>query len=302
MALLGAAAALGSSCTWAYASTRYAKASRDVGSQRVNLARASVVLPIYLVFTLALHGRNLFSGVSAAQSGWLLASVICSYALADSLFFTAARRIGITTALSIASAYPLWAALVGVIFGGERFGPLRAAGTLLCVGGVIALVRLAPDAQSGGVARARIDRAGLALAFVTSILWAGNSISIKEGAVGLEVMQVNAIRYAFALALLAAQVALLKRKRSPERFRPWPPGGWRPLVPAILADALFGSIFYVYGLSHTDLAVGATLSSLAPLLVVPVAIAMGEERWSPARFGAVLATVLGIALLVVTVG
>ena len=55
-------------------------------------------------------------------------------------------------------------------------------------------------------------------------------------------------------------------------------------------------------LAHTDLAVGATLSSLAPLLVVPVAIAMGEERWSPARFGAVLATVLGIALLVVTVG
>ena len=58
MALLGAAAALGSSVTWAYASTRYAQASRDVGSQRVNLARATVVLPIYLAILVLLKGMQ----------------------------------------------------------------------------------------------------------------------------------------------------------------------------------------------------------------------------------------------------
>src|SRR6185503_5871813 len=78
VALLGAAAALGSSVTWAYASTRYAQASRDVGSQRVNLARATVVLPIYLVCTFALDGRAFFAGVTLGKSGWLLASVLCS--------------------------------------------------------------------------------------------------------------------------------------------------------------------------------------------------------------------------------
>src|SRR5262249_6439995 len=76
-----------------------------------------------------------------------------------------------------------------------------------------------------------------------------------------------------------------------------PTGGWRSLLPAILCDALCGSIFYVYGLAHTDLAIGATLSSLAPLVSVPFAILLREERWSAARFVAVLTTVVGIAVL-----
>ena len=63
-------------------------------------------------------------------------------------------------------------------------------------------------------------------------------------------------------------------------------------------DAIFGSIFFVYGLANTDLAVGATLSSLSPLISVPFAIALGEERWSAPRAIAITATVGGIVLLV----
>ena len=68
------------------------------------------------------------------------------------------------TALSIASSYPLWAALVGSLASGEPFGPLRATGTLLCVGGVIALVRLAPSQEPGAPGtRGRADLGGLVL-------------------------------------------------------------------------------------------------------------------------------------------
>ena len=76
--------------------------------------------------------------------------------------------------------------------------------------------------------------------------------------------------------------------------------GWLWLVPAILTDALCGSMFYVYGLSHTDLAVGSTLSSLAPLISVPVAIAVGEERWSAPRFLAVTTTTIGVVVLILS--
>ncbi len=294
LALWGPLAAFGSSCTWAFASARYAQASRDVGSARVNLARAIVVVPIYLTFTAFRLGAHFTDGVTVRGSGWLLGSVLCSYAIADNLFFTAARRIGISTALSIASTYPLWAALVGAFYG-ERFGPLRAAATLLCVFGVVALVRLAPDRKIDAAGTGHKDTWGIVLAFITSILWAGNSVSIKHGAVGLDVFQANAIRYLMALVLLGAQV-LLSRTPPPQ---PRPVRGWASLLPAIIADAFFGSVFYVYGLSHTDLSVGAPLSSQAPLLSVPIAILMGEERWSPARFLAVTVTVTGVVVLIV---
>jgi drug/metabolite transporter (DMT)-like permease len=71
------------------------------------------------------------------------------------------------------------------------------------------------------------------------------------------------------------------------------------LLPAIFADALLGSTFYVYGLGHSDLAVGATLTSLAPLVSVPIAIGAGEERWNAARVLAVLATVVGVVILMI---
>lgn len=289
---LGPLAALGSSFTWAYASTRYAVASREAGSVRVNLTRAMVVLPIYLTVAVAIHGMGALHGLGTTGLGWLAASVFCSYGLADGLFFAAARRVGVSTALSIASSYPLWAALVGTLRG-EPFGWSRAAGTLLCVFGVIGLVAL--SRREADIARSRGDLIGLGLAFATSFLWAGNSVAVKHGSVGLDVWQVNGVRYAIAIVVLGSQLAVTHAFRGAPTTprRPLLPG----LIPAILVDAFLGSIFFVYGLGHTDLAVGASLSSLAPLLSVPIAIALGEERWSPPRLLAITATVGGIVLL-----
>jgi drug/metabolite transporter (DMT)-like permease len=269
MGLVGALAALGSSFTWAFASVRYAQVSREIGGARVNFARAAVVGPFYLLIATSLHGRGLASGITAGRAGWLALSVVCSYVLADTLFLSASRRAGIATALSIASTYPLWAALVGVAFRGERFGIMRGAGTLLCIVGVVVLVRVAP---TGGANSQPGRRGGLLLAGITSIMWAGNSIAVKFGSPGLDVAQVNGVRYSFALVVLALGIRVTGGPL-------WPPTrSWAMLAPAIVADGVLGSSLYVYGVAHSDLAIGATLTSLAPLISVPIAIAMGEER------------------------
>lgn len=293
MTALGPLGAFGASVTWAYATARYARASRDVGSVRINQARALVAFPTFAVGGLALHGLDIFRGMTWQTVAWLLSSIIGSYVLGDSVFLTAARRAGVTTALSIASTYPLWAALLGVFLAGEPFGLKRSVGTGLSVLGVIWLVRLS------GVVResdrlTRRDAGGLFLSFVTSLLWAMNSICVKKGSVGFDVFQVNTLRFGVALGLLSLQTLRPSARALPSS----PSGGWAPVIPALVADAFFGSLFYVYGLSHTDLAVGATLSSLAPLISVPVAIAAGEETWSGQRLAAVVATVSGIAILV----
>jgi drug/metabolite transporter (DMT)-like permease len=291
---LGPVAAFGASVTWAYSTARYARVSRDVGSARVNFARVLVALPVFGIAQLLLRGPRVQDGVTGARAAWLLVSVVSSYALADSVFLTAARRVGVTTALSIASTYPLWAALWGMLLAGEPLGWQRASGTCLAVGGVVWLVQLASARGDGTKAVVQRDRVGLMLALATSLLWAANSISVKRGSEGLSILQVNSIRYAMALALLSPQAL---RKPAPG-LTAAPSGGWLPVLPAILADAVLGSTCYVYGLSHTDLAVGATLSSLAPLLSVPVAVVLGEERWNARRFAAVLLTVGGVIVLV----
>ncbi len=294
--MIGALAALASSFTWAFASTRYAQASRGAGSVRVNLARAVIVFPIYAAVSLAVFSRGAFAAVSAPKVAWLAASVLCSYGFADNLFFAASRRIGVSTALAICSTYPLWATLAGVALGGERFGWIRLGGTLLCVGGVAALILLAP-ASLGGGRGGRRDLLGLALSVVTSLLWALNTVAIKRGGAGVSAWEANAIRYGIALVFLFASLAATGFAPGPGGGRA-PSGGWRSIVPAVFADALVGSMCFVYGLTHTDIAVGATLTSLAPLISVPFAILLGEERWSAARTAAIAATVAGVVVLV----
>lgn len=284
---LGAAAALGSSCTWAYASTRYAVAAREVSPVRVNLFRMIYALPFFVAG--GLWTGTLGRGLTLRHLGLLLVSTLCSYAFADNVFFAAARRIGVSSALAIASSYPLWAALKGTLIDHQPFGPARAVGTALCVGGVVAIIRLREPPLGDAAPR---DRRGVPLAIATSVLWAGNSISIKAGAAGLSLPTVNAVRYAMAIAILGALVVAGRAAGARG-----PVGGWRSLAPAMVLDSLLGSVLFIYGLRETDLAVGATLSSLAPLVSLPIAVWLRVERLSPAKVVAVAVTVGGIALL-----
>ena len=290
--LLGPAAAFTASVTWAFATTRYSRASREVGSARVNLARSIVATSGFALLRILQGGEPVFSGLTTNAASWLVGSIVCSYARGDSLFLTASRRVGITTALSIASTYPLWAALWGTVVDHEPLGPLRGAGMLLAVGGVMWLVRLG---HADSVQGDRRSLGGVFLSLVASLLWALNSISLKRGSVGMNLLDVNVFRFGTAFVLLLPQVFL----PSARALAGSPRGGWRSLLPALLVDCVLGSLSYVYGLAHTDLAVGATLSSLAPLISVPFAIAAGEERFDARRIAAITATVAGVALLVV---
>jgi drug/metabolite transporter (DMT)-like permease len=296
--MIGALAALTSAAIWAFGSTRYALGSRAVGSARVNFTRACTVLPIYAAITLVATGGHPLVDVTPARAGWLALSIVCAYAFADNLFFAAARRVGITTALAIGSTYPLWAAVVGTVWRGERFGLLRASGTFLCVGGVVALILLAPraaDEQPHEGSTRRGAQIGILLALLTSILWAGNSVSTKLGGTGLPAWQANLLRFGFAWPILAVTSAVTRR---PTRDDAEARATYRSLIPVSLLESFVGSSLFVYALSHTDLAVGATLSSLAPLMSVPFALIYREERWSLPRFSAVAATVAGVIVLV----
>jgi hypothetical protein len=95
---LGALSALATSFTWAYPSNHFASASREIGAPRVNHLRALVVLPLQLILALATSGWTAFR-IPLRQVAWLLGSAICSNAVADSLFFEAARRTGVPTHL-----------------------------------------------------------------------------------------------------------------------------------------------------------------------------------------------------------
>ncbi len=294
--MLGALAAFTASVTWAFASTRYAQAAQDAGSVRVNLVRALSASALWLAALSLLESPAALFAIDAEHALLLAGSIACSYAIGDSVFYAAATRAGVSVALAVATIYPLWAALYGALARAEPFGPLRVLGVLACVGGVAAL--LAQTSSGSSVERAA-GVAGVGLALLTSLFWAGNAVFLKLGAEGLSLYQANALRFLLGALLLGLQLPLKRqRKATPDQpsvsLRQLLRRLWLPL----LADTGLGSVAFVYGITHTDLALGATLSSLSPLVALPIAVALGTERVTLGKALAVTITVAGVVLLV----
>lgn len=295
-AYLGACGAFMASVTWAYASTHYAEVARVQGAARVGLLRA---LCAAILFSLLAVSEGLPFQIDATRALCLTGSVLCSYALGDRVFFASAARIGTSSALSIATIYPLWSALYGTVVRHEPLGASRAVGMVLCLVGVSAVLQLSARASPlAGKAGMALSGAGLAL--LTSLFWAGNTIFLKLGAQGMSIFQANAFRFGAGVLLLLVQLLPRGEAVTGERmsFGALARRLWLPLV----ADTGVGGICFIYGIAHTDLALGATLSSLSPLVALPFAVMLGTEQVSAAKVAAVSLTLLGVVLLVVTAG
>jgi drug/metabolite transporter (DMT)-like permease len=236
--------------------------------------------------------------VAPARLGWLALSTLTSYGLGDALFFTSARSLGVPAAMAIASTYPLWAVVTGMAFLGEPAPLGRIAGVVVVVLGTVAVIITGAPPAAGRAdqqRRAHFIR-GVALAVATSWLWALNSVGVRFGGASLPALVTSTLRLGMALALCPL-IGLVTREAQAPLFVPWQ--RLRPVLWAFALEAIGGTLFFVYGLSRSSLALGATLSSLAPVLSLPVAWATRAEPLSAAKALAVATVSAGVVLLLV---
>lgn len=291
-AYLGALGAFSASVTWAFASTRYATVAREQGAVRVGLLRSLGASTLWMSWLALSDGVGSMAQIDLAHGLYLVGSIVCSYVVGDRVFFAAASRMGASSALAIATIYPLWSALFGTFVRGEPLGLRRIVGIACCLCGVSAVLWMSRDPAQ----RSRGPLLGALFALLTSLFWAGNTVFLKLGAEGLSIQQANATRYTLGLLMLLAQVRFSPQVAQPVPFRTLA----RTLRLPLVVDTGLGSIGFVYGIAHTDLALGATLSSLSPLVALPMAVALGTERVTGGKVGAVCLTLLGVILLVTT--
>jgi drug/metabolite transporter (DMT)-like permease len=286
-----------SSVTWAIGSASYSKLARTNPAFAVNFTRALVALPMFVVASYVTLGWDPFSSVGWRHVGWFSLSMFASYGLGDVLFYWSTRSLGVPGALAIASAYPLWTALGSAVFGAQTLAGPQWAGLVLTIGGVITVILCAPQAQRGLADPRELSRksVGVMLALGTSGLWALNSFAVSRGGADLAAPVGNTLRMLLALGISFA----LGRLMAPGSRYILP----RPVIRASLGvfaiEAFGGSYFYVVGLSQSPLVIGSTLSSLAPVLAVPVAWALKLERVSIPRTLGICLVVAGLWLLVV---
>jgi drug/metabolite transporter (DMT)-like permease len=301
--LAGPICSILSSLTWAVGVSAYSKLSKVHPPFKVNFARALVAFPLFLLTLLLVGGPHGFahalSSVSRSHFLWLSVSVVSSFAIGDVLFLMSTESLGVPSALAIASVFPVWSAIAGLIFKHEVLSIKQVSGLIAVVAGVILVIlsQHAPDlsTQKQKVKWIHNYWVGIGLVFLASAFWSLNTFGVALGGVGLEPAAASAVRMGIAVIFCPVVGWLFMGKVT------------NPLLPSklfrknlwiFILEGFGGSLFFMYGLTHSKIAVASALSSLAPVLSLPIALILKTDRLSFQKTLGIFLVVGGIWYLV----
>jgi drug/metabolite transporter (DMT)-like permease len=283
----GAVCALGAALAWSVTSLLARTLMPYYGSVTINAVRSGIAGALLLACVALLDGPGVLVAMSGTTFLVLVVSIVAAIGIGDSVFFESTRAIGLGRAMTIATTYPIGAALMAAVLYGEQITPAIAAGTLLTLGGVALIVSVRSEA--------RPERLwfGVGTAVVASAAWAVSTVMMKTPLQEIEPLTAQAIRLPLASALLwltpwtrGAGAALRE-------------GGRGPLlrIGALSAITAASSVLFVASLKYAGVTIGAVLSSTAPLFALPLGVLFLGERTSVwTALGAVVA-VAGIVVL-----
>lgn len=291
---LGELCALAAAVTWAFASMLFARIGRSVPAGAMNLGKLVLAGGLMTVTRLGLGSLAPVAAAPASAGVLLAASALLGLTIGDTAYFAAMEAIGVARAMLLLSSAPVFTALGGFLFLGERLDGRALAGIALTVSGVAVVV--ARPAEASAKPGAAVP--GVLLGLVAALGQAGGSLCSRRAMqLGIDPLAAGAGRLvlgAIGLAVLAATagalrgwVAALVRDRA-----------WLAVGRAALVGTYLGIWLGQTGLARSrSVGVAATLLGTSPLFALPLAHAMGLERATPRAAVGVLLGVAGVAVL-----
>ena len=278
----GALCALGAALAWSVTSLLARSVLPHYGSVTINAVRSGIAGVLLVICVIAGDGAAALVTMSWTTFALLAVSIVAAIAIGDTVFFESTRAIGLGPAMTIATTYPIGAAVLAAALFGEAITVPVALGTLLTLSGVGVIVSV----RSG---EARPERLwfGVWTAVLASAAWAISTVMMKPPLREIEPLTAQAIRLPLASALLwltpwtrGAAAALRHSGRGPLL---------RIGVLSMVTAA--SSVLFVASLKYAGVAIGAVLSATAPLFAIPLGVMFLGERVT-------LATVLGAGIAV----
>jgi drug/metabolite transporter (DMT)-like permease len=284
---LGALCALGAALAWSVTSLLARSIIAHYGSVTINAVRSGIAGTLLVSWVVLSDGPATLVTMSWTTFALLTVSIVAAIAVGDSVFFESTRAIGLGRAMTIATTYPIGAAVLAAALFGEVITLGVALGTLLTLTGVGVIVSSRTEA--------RPERLwfGVWTAVLASVAWAVSTVMMKPPLREIEPLTAQAIRLPLASVLLfltpwaRGTIAALRD------------GGRGPLLRmgALSVITAFSSVLFVASLKYAGVTVGAVLSSTAPLFAIPLGVMFLGERVSPTIVIGSLIAVAGIVVL-----
>jgi drug/metabolite transporter (DMT)-like permease len=293
---MGELAGLATSLFWALSSVFFTRGGQQVGSVNVNRIRLALAVCLIMLAHLATQGTLLPLNAAPERWLWLGLSGFAGLVLGDSFLFQAYVLVGNRLGTLLLALSPVIGALIAWIFLGERLAPAQVGGIVLSLAGV-ALVVLKGQNRNGAPHDRRRYVLGILCGLGGAIGQATGLVLAKKGLAGdfpaisgVAIRMLVAMVMIWAAALVLGQLGgTLAAGRNPAALR------------SIGAGAVVGPFIGVWlslvAVQLTYVGIASTLTSLAPIFVLPISKFVFKEsvnRW--AVLGTLVA-VVGVAVI-----
>lgn len=289
----GEMAALATAFCWSITATSFEVAGKKVGSLSLNLIRLFIGMFFLMIFTWIVRGVPIPVDASITTWKWLFASGLIGLVIGDLLLFEAFVRIGARISMLIYASVPPMNALLAYIILGESMTSFQIIGMFVTVSG-IAMVILVKD--TGKKVKLSHPLAGILLAFGGAF---GQALGYIIGKVGLESYDAFAATQIRLLAGIIGFSLILTFK-----------GKWKNFFAALkekeaMKFITLGSFFGPFlgislsllAIQYTHPGVASTLTSITPVLLIPVAIFIRKETVHFKEFIGAIVALVGVGLI-----
>jgi len=226
----------------------------------------------------------------------LAISVLFGAAFGDLAYLNSQNRIGVSVAFPIAHSFPVLTYILSIFLFQEVFYLSRFIGVVMAVVGIIMVSRentagTEPDEiRIGG-----LDKVGLFLAVLTSIMLAAATLLVQVGMAGIDPIDGNLVRMFFG-SLAMVPIFVIYRSRG----MPLPT---KSVTKVILIASLFGfslgSLFFVASIKYAGATISAVVSSTAPLFALPLSFSHLKEHVTPGVIVGTVVAVVGVILAII---
>lgn len=291
---IGEIAALATAFCWTISATSFEMAGRKVGSLSVNYIRlfiGFIFISVYSYFT-----RGMFFPVDATSTNWIWLSIsgLIGFFIGDLFLFQSYLEVGARISMLIMASSPPITAILGFFIMGESIDLIGAMGMSITIMG-IAMVILGKNPDEKKI-EVKHSIKGLTYAFLGSV---GQSVGLIFSKIGMgDYNPFAATQIRIITGFISFTILFLVLNK------------WSDLKLALkekraMIDITIGSIFGPFvgvslaliSLKHTSAGISSTITSIVPVLIIPVSIFIFKEKVSKKEVLGAIVSVFGVALL-----
>lgn len=294
---MGEIAGILSAIFWALSATLFSAGTARFGVGPVNRVRLLIGLCLFMIMNMFIDGSPLPFGADPIKWVYFGASGILGLALGDGLMYTAYNMIGTRLAMLVTAFLPILSSLFAWLLLHETLPPLAFVGISLTVMGVgIVVLERKEIGQSGSNRKTYL--LGLLASAGAVLLYAMGNILSKLGLMdGFSSVSGVTMRLMFA-NLVAWVPALLARQNDHffDKFRENPKIMRMVLIGSVIGP--FGGVWMAFvALQNAKVGIASTLTSTAPIFLLPIARFVYKEKLSWRAVAGTLLAIAGVAVI-----